>query len=316
MVAGVARRIATRTAADWGGEQSRSLAALIDAGLAPLHAVEILRQQYPEYGWPLSLVTRRLKRGDSLVGALQGTPLYGPRALVLLQAAEEAGRVPDALRQIAMAAEQQQRRLATLKVQLSLPLSLLLLASLAGLGFRLYRSGQTLGTALAEAVLPLMLVLLATTLLLRLLRCDSGFWLSWGWRLGLARLPLYQRFYDHEFCRQLYWPLDAGMPQTLAPALGLLDVPDYRRRVSSAQRMLASGKGITDTLLHHNLVFGTMTRQLLAAAEHAGRLPEAIGHQLEQERAHLELGLDTFYQWLPRLYYLLVLSLGLGHLIK
>jgi len=316
MVAGVTHRIATRAAEDWGAEQSRSLAALIDAGLAPLQAVEVLRQQYPEFGWPLSMLARRLKQGQPLWGALQSSTLYGPRALVLLRAAEEAGKLSDALRQIAGESERQKRRLAALRVQLWLPLGLLLVASLADIFVLLYRREQTAAPSLFDVMLVPGVVWLATLLLLRLLRRDSSFWLGWGWRIGLAPVPFYQRFYDHELLRQLHWPLEAGMPGALIPAQGLLDVADYRRRIGGAQQMLAAGSGLAETLVHHGLILGATPRQLLVTAERAGRLPEAIGHQLGLETGRLASTLDSLYQWLPRLYYLFVLSLVLGPFIR
>ncbi|GGO77022.1 hypothetical protein GCM10011348_05640 [Marinobacterium nitratireducens] len=317
MVEGVARQTDSRHAGDWDAEQSRSLAALLGAGLSPVQAVEVLRQQYPQHGWLLAKLLRRLRQGRPLADALRGLDLYDRQALLLLEAAGLAGRQPEALRLIATAGERQRRLQARLRAQLWLPLAMLLLASLAGLLLRMHWYGQPAGGALLAVTLPFGAAVAATTLMLRLLRRDSGFWLSWGWRLGLQRLALYRRWFDYRFLLLLRWPFEAGVSAAEAARLagGMLDLPAYRRKLASARRRLDAGEALVPSLANEALLMTASSREQLAAAEAAGRLPEAIGHRLEVEGAGLDLCLDAFYEWLPRIYYLAVLSLGLGTLI-
>ncbi|NVK40645.1 MAG: type II secretion system F family protein [Oceanospirillaceae bacterium] len=314
MVAGVARQAAARSAQDWGAEHSRSLAALIGAGLSPSQSVEVLRQQYPEHGWCLATLARRLNQGRSLSGSLRGLNLYGRRALLLLEAAEPAGRLPEALRAIAVESEKQRRRLSRLKAQLWLPVGLLAIAALCGFGLEHYWRGQPVVAALAGAVLPVAGGWVLMALLLRLLQRDSCFWLSWGWRLGMRRLAVYRRFYDQQFLRQLYWPLEAGNAATdaITTASDLLVAKSYRQRVTAARHKLGHGAPLVETLGMQGLLLEPSHRSSLMSAEAAGSLAAAIDHQLGLEAELLDLYLEAFYQWLPRIYYLLALSLGLG----
>lgn len=314
MVAGVARQAVARSAQDWGTEHNRSLAALLGAGLSPSQSIEVLRQQYPEHGWRLATLARRLKQGRSLSDSLRGMNLYGRRALLLLEAAEPAGRLPEALRAIAAESEKQRRRLSRLKAQLWLPVALLAIAALFGFGLQYYWRGQPAVAALAGTVLPVAGAWVMTVLLFRLLRRDSCFWLSWGWRLGMRSLAVYRRFYDQQFLLQLYWPLQAGCAATdaIMTASDLLEAKSYRQGVAIARHKLGRGAPLVETLGAQELLLAPSNRAGLMSSEAAGSLPAAIDHQLQLEAELLDLYLDAFYQWLPRIYYVLALSLGLG----
>lgn len=301
----------------WRPEHSRSLAALAAAGLSPLQAIEVLRGQYPELARPLQEAVCRLRRGDSLSRSLGESGLFGRNARARLAAAEFGGRLPDALRLIAARSEQQRRRLARLRAQLWLPLTMLLVATLAGLLLKILYYRLSVGTAIVETAVPLGFILLLTAMLFKLLERDLSSWLSWGWRLGLRRSGLYGRLFEFEFYGVLRWLLEAGCDyvQALEQCLALFDNGDYRRRLRFAQRALVVGEDPAVALKDAGLLLTPTLQQLVSSAGAAGRLPEALEHHLHLERQRLDVCLDLFYDWLPRLYYLVIIAIGLRHLL-
>ncbi|MFC6673113.1 type II secretion system F family protein [Marinobacterium aestuariivivens] len=302
---------------DWLPEHSRSLAALMGAGLSPLQAVEVLRRQYPALSQPLEHAMSRLSRGRSLSQSLGEGGFFGRHARILLEAGEFGGRLPEALRLIADRSEQHRRRLARFRARLWLPLLLLLIATLAGLLLNTRFYQLSLGVALADAGMSLGFVFLLTTLLLKLLKLDRSGWLYWGWRLGLGRTGLYRGFFEVGFYGLLSGMLDAGCDyvEALEHCRDLLDDRVYRGRVRIAQQALASGQDPSTALECAGLPLSPALRQLIRSAGAAGRLPQALGHHLRLEQQRLDLYLEAFYEWLPRIYYLLVIGIGLRYLL-
>jgi hypothetical protein len=52
-------------------------------------------------------------------------------------------------------------------------------------------------------------------------------------------------------------------------------------------------------------------KQTLWTGERTGRLAPTLKYHLDLEGKHLEVATATFYEWLPRFYYLMALSVVL-----
>ncbi|UTW10211.1 type II secretion system F family protein [Marinobacterium rhizophilum] len=296
----------------WNAAQLRSLATLLGAGIAPVQALGVMQRQFPEQAAGLGRMSRLLRGGTSLANALTQAQALGSGACQTLQAAEAAGQLDAALRQVAACAEQQYLRIRAFKARLWLPWVVLVIALLAGCLIRLQTPGASLPGVFFDLGLSLGWVALVTVLLLYLLQLDRMHWLSWGWRWKLQGTRLYALVYECHFFGLLFWALNAGIDcaQALGNASAFLRNPDYQRAVRRAEILAAGGESLTAALQQAGLVLSVEMTQLLDSAEQAGRIAPAIEHQLGILQQRLELRTQSLYEWLPRFYYLLVLGVA------
>ncbi|WP_020681810.1 type II secretion system F family protein [Marinobacterium rhizophilum] len=324
----------------WDAERLRSLATLLGAGLAPVQALDVLQQQFPGSAIALGRMSQRLRGGESLARTLSQAQVLSPSTADILQVAENAGQLDEALRQVAASAERRRKRIRAFRVKLWLPWGVLIMALFAGSLLRMQMHDASLSGVSLDLGLWLGLVAVVTGLLLRLLETDTVQWLSWGWCLGARgrsclaafgavrdathgaahgaahgkkqRSRLYNLAYEYYFLALLLWPLKAGADcgSALASTARLLQCSDYQRAVRRAQHCVYRGETLADALQQTGLLLSTEMTQLIRSAEQAGRVAPAIEHQLALLQQRLELAAQTLYEWLPRFYYLLVLGVA------
>lgn len=312
----------------WDAQRLRSLATLLGAGLAPVQALDVLQKQFPGSAIALGRMSQRLRGGESLARALSQAQVLSPSTVDILQVAESAGQLEEALRQIASSAERRRRRIRAFRAKLWLPWGVLIMALLGGSLLRMQIYDASSSGVLLDLGLCLGLVAAVTGLLLRLLETDTVQWLSRGWCLGTRvrsrlaafgaahgkeqRSRLYSSAYEYYFFGLLLWPLKAGADcgSALASTAKLMQCNDYQRAVYRAQNCVYRGETLADALQQAGLLLSTEMAQLIRSAEQAGRVAPAIEHHLAILQQRLELAAQTLYEWLPRFYYLLVLGVA------
>jgi type II secretory pathway component PulF len=147
------------------------------------------------------------------------------------------------------------------------------------------------------------------------------FWLTLG-RLrffGLAKLVYQLQFklplisswlirrQVNEFFRSLGIMLTAGMPilDALPKALNTIANPIVKSQFKSVVEATRQGSQLTDALADVPEI-DEQAIQMILAGEKSGKLAEAILHHTKIETEKIELQEDLLAEWIPRLFYLLV----------
>ncbi|PTQ88372.1 type II secretion system F family protein [Agitococcus lubricus] len=288
--------------------QYRIIATLLSSGLSPLQTLEQLIQQNRtdnRLSKRLVYCQSLLQQGASFVQACQQSHLFNPYQGQQLLLAELAGKLPQSLITLANEQEQAQQRTQRLKAQLVLSQTVMLIALAVSVVLALFY-GQSLVMQLLVAVC----VVMATRLLFRVLSTDHLAVMAWLWRSRLLYLSkTLARYYEYYFCSLLIQQLSAGIDaqQAIKQLQGVIESPTYRIHVRKALSLLEEGKSLTLALTKSELILHPALKQIWSIGEYSGRLESHVQHYLATEAQYLRLLTDSFYTWLPRLYYALTL---------
>ncbi|MBC7751496.1 MAG: hypothetical protein H7Z73_07220 [Candidatus Saccharibacteria bacterium] len=63
------------------------------------------------------------------------------------------------------------------------------------------------------------------------------------------------------------------------------------------------------------LILTSAMKQTLWTGEKSGRLAPTLKYHLELEEKHLEVATATFYEWLPRFYYVMAVGVVLHFMV-
>jgi type II secretory pathway component PulF len=306
-------KMGTTKSPHWKGHQFRGLATLIDAGIAPVQAVDTLRRQDDAAAAALAPVLGELKSGASLADAFSKTRLLARHEIEIIRVAEYSGKLPGALKFIATGYETRQRRLKKLKSQLWLPFAVFIVALVAGLALNVYGRHQTAARALFESLVYLAIVIAMTRSMLSLLRVDALRWVSICWSLGLKhRITLCQRIFEQYWYTLLMWQIDAGIDyrSALGQIKDLLPSRAYQSSVHKCMRNMRLGQNLTTALTQAGLVFSEELRLVLEVGEQSGRLVDSVRDRLVIQQQQLNLVAESYYEWIPRFYYALIVVVG------
>lgn len=294
-------------------QQFRQLATLIESGSDIIKALDILNEQSP--CGTLQTLIRRLQRGSSLSVALNNERLTGIYERTLLEVAQHSGKLSNALNEIANFHESRQQRVQRLKKQLWLSITIVSIAVVIGTALDVARGHPPLTSVLSNALV-LVLILVVNQCLFSLLQRDIFSWLSTGWGIGLQKsVSLYQRYFEFYFYTLLNWQIEAGndLQSAFNKCSTILANKSYQKKIKNCLQQIQQGQGIADILRQNDLVFSTGLNQTLITGEQSGSLHQAISHYLRLERESLEATTDAIFRWLPRIYYILVLSFVLQY---
>ena len=61
------------------------------------------------------------------------------------------------------------------------------------------------------------------------------------------------------------------------------------------------------------LILSQQLKQILMVGERSGQLVPNLKHHLEFEQQQLDIIVTTFYEWLPRFYYVLTIGIMMGY---
>lgn len=287
-----------------------SLAALLDAGLAPASAFVRLAEQTGESASRWQTAQTALQQGSTTAEALGKARLLSSSETLVLHSAETVGRLVETLRQLAQQRNARTLRLRRLRSQLILPLIILLIGIGAALVLAAARGNLT--PVLAEAAWAVCQFGGLTLLMLYVLATERLTWLDLGWRLVLPRwMTAYLSLFEQEFLGGLMTQTDAGLDaaSALKNLARLLRSDDYRQRVSNAARLTEGGEDLVTALVQSGLPLRSATQRIMTSGIAAGRLEVGLQHHLKLGAERIELHVDTIHEWLPRAWYLLALVL-------
>ncbi len=296
----------------WPADVLREFAALVDAGMPLLDALKALSRHHRGLARAMPDVIAGLQRGFQLGDVLLIGGAVSRQDAFLLNIAGQAGRLQEALRELADRHEKQharQRRLVT-----RLYLSRLVSVLLVGIGIVIgIAGGLGAGAALAKGFLQLLLVFVVIGLLEKAASLDAATWLTWAWRLKLVgRMRRLQGIFEHYFYTVVRWQLAAGLPaaEAVEQAREALDAELFRSRATTAAMDLRGGMSFHDAMLGNDLVFSADLDQVIHSGESAGRLEQSLAQYQELQAVHIDLYVDGLVDWLPRVAYLLALGIA------
>lgn len=294
------------------GHLCRAMATMLASGLSPVQAMQTLLMQAdsPQFADNCAKAVNALQQGLTLTEVWSQFRFFSRYQIVQLNVAELAGAMPQALLRLASQLERQNERNSRLKIQLRLSQTVILIALGVSVVLALLKGHGVLASLCA-----LLVIAVATKALLDLLKLDMFYLLTLVWRSGgIKHISLNQRFFEYHWYNLLTMQLKAGIDacQALTNQLELIDAPVYRNNVRACSKWLYEGQSLTLALKRSGLVFTTELKQVLSIGEKSGRLDETLTGHLQREEQYLELIVSSFYEWLPRFYYLLVVSVLLS----
>lgn len=292
------------------GHWCRALATLLISGLDTQQALTALKIQAASSHVALekacSYAVIELQNGASLTQALGNYRFFNSYQLEQLRVAELSGKLPSMLSSLATRIEKQQARTQKLKAQLKFSQAVIVIGLLANV-FIAMASHSSVWPQLCN----LGLIILMTHILYRVLAIDVFALLARAWT--------YQVWFQIRFFRHLFeyywyslWVLQsqAGIDaaQVVANLRDLLPSATYRHHSRVCQRHVEDGKSLFYSLSQAELILTPTLKQVLLVGEKSGELINYLTHHLSLEEQRLDIVIKAFYEWLPRIYYVLALG--------
>ncbi len=293
------------------------LAQLIEAGIAPVEAIRRLQSDRVNDDHSLTRLAEHLQRGRGFASALGEAGYASKLETEILSAAEGAGKLSEGLRFVATNLEQRRARTKTLRLRLWLP-NFVLFIALAIQVVRTTTTDTALSAALVSAGIIALLAVGTSQLLLIYAARDPSHWLALGWRLKFHNSSdLFRHLFEQTFYTLFVWQIDSGLDYTSgSKALAsLVDCASYRQAVTRYRQHVREGGAVADALTRAGLLAPGELEQVILVGEQSGRLGPALRHYLTFQGEHLERVLNNIYTWLPRLYYIIVLAIGIWFVI-
>ena len=293
------------------------LAQLLDAGIAPREAAERLRGDRGGEERSLAALLTDLKRGRSLATALSAAGFATRLETEILKAAEDTGKLSEALRLVADNFEARRARASALRMRLWLPNTIVFIALAIGV-VRATTAGADLSAALFVAMTIALAVAIVTQALLACARRDASRWLALGWRFGLQRTSaLFGRYFEQTFYTLFAWQVESGRDYVSGAKIlrSLIDTRSYRNAVDRYQTLIAAGGAVANALQQAELLVPGELATVIDVGEQSGRLAPALRHYLIHEGHRLDRATNGIFTWLPRIYYFFVLLVGAGSLL-
>ncbi|MEP1743167.1 MAG: type II secretion system F family protein [Kangiellaceae bacterium] len=288
------------------------LATLISAGIPSLDAAKKVNASYPDVEqWSLAIAA--LEKGSRLSLALNKAQLISQYQTELISVSEDAGRLEQALKRLAEDVDNSIQRQSKLKSKLLYPFAILIVGILLSSVLSFVQHPQE----------PLVVLLLI--LVLKLL---FGFWIfrtvlyysRKGIDFWLSKLDAFQNsawFRQHFqmlLFEVLYWHTSSGIdPKTSFSRISkLIASPTIKKKLLKASNLCGQGVAISNALRQAKLPLSSDALQLFSAGEHAGDIEGTLKKQLEIFEFETNLALDNLTEWLPRIFYGLVVVFAIS----
>lgn len=297
----------------------QQLAVMIESGLPIDRALGALQSANEQPDKQLQRSIDLVKRGLGLAESFKRGGLINGFDYVLLKNAEDAGKVSAGLLHISEQRVSQLQRVNTLRALLLMPVGVLFIGAFAGVFVRIL-SGENWFSATTSVGAVVILVLFLTHLAFQALRMDSRVWLSYLWPVRFIRThsERYQVLIEQLFYRSFIWQTESGIDAQEASkrcALLLKSKPFQDAAVFAAKAM-RQGQSIPNSLNDHGLVLSKRMRQVLLIADQSGTYETAIKHELQLQYAELKRQLDATFKWIPRAYYVFILAIIGGFIMR
>lgn len=279
------------------------LATLISAGISSLDAARKVYASYPDVGqWSVAIAA--LEKGSRLSLALNRAQLISQYQTELISVSEDAGRLEQALKRLAQDVDNSSQRQSKLKSQLLYPLAILMVGILVSSILSFVQNPQ-------EPPLVLLLILAVKLLLVFWIFRTILFYSRKGIDFWLSKLDAFQNstgFQQHFqklLFEVLYWHTSSGIdPKTSFSRISkLIASPTVKKKLLKASTLCGQGVSISNALRQAKLPLSSEALQIFSAGEHAGDIEGTLKKQLEIFEFETNLALDNLQQWVPKLFY-------------
>lgn len=287
------------------------LATMEHAGIAPAQAFAIIGRDLPaDARQALAQTAALLAKGADVAKAGRSSGVLLPWEARLVRAAATGGRLESLYKRLSEHYASRAQLFGRLKSRLIFPFLILTLATFVAPFPALFQGTIGLSGYLLRAAGPPLLLYGGLRLLALAYRQQLARETGATWAKLLLAIPvlggLLARQQQRDGLFGLLLLLESGVPILEALPLAGKSVADplLRARFAGAAAALADGRSaVAETLNRYGVVDDASATALFASGEAAGRLDEAIRHQIRQWDAQLELQWDTLAEWLPRLLY-------------
>lgn len=292
------------------------LSRMEEAGFSALQAFELLENSNPKAAKPIRLLQRYLKAGRNIAESGYRAGVFTESDKTLLNAGETSGNLKIIYKQLAFHYEQKARRRKKIKSKCYLPFTVLVIALFVQPLSALILNEMSVLDYLISSVGRLVKIVLLFYFTIKL-----PFWLTQGQLqfLGMEqavyqlqlKLPIISSWVIsrqiNAFFRSLGLMLTAGMPilDALPKAVMTISNPILRNQFKPIILATENGQSLTEALTDVNSI-GSQTLQLLLVGEKSGKLAETMLHFTKIKSENIELQEDSLAEWLPRLFYIIV----------
>lgn len=290
----------------WRGEHFNALGALLNAGIAPLEAVALLRQQYVRLAPELAGMTGALKAGQRLSQAFGVTQLLGLVELEVLSAAEQAGKTVEALKFIGQRFDHKESRLRKVKSKLWLPVTVFMVAVIVGFVLQVAGKTASVGVAGFKAVFFVFCLLLVMKLVFSAINRDSIGWVRLLSRFGVGSwFGVAQRSFEHVWLTLLLWQYAAGVDWATATSriADLAPIKDFQRKMRASSAALKQGQTLPAALSTTGIAISQGAMLTLRTGDASGNMERSLQHYLSMEADQIDNSIQLLVDWLPRVCY-------------
>ncbi len=295
----------------------RALATLLASGLSAEQALIAIKRQAGRNHRLVNACSKALveiEQGSSLVSAISQHHFFNHYQLEQLKIGELSGSLPQTLMNIAHRLNRQNERKQRLKTQLKFSQAIILIGLIAGIVL-----AATKGGSFISEVVGLTIIVIVTHFIYRVLDADIFSILARAGQrpLMLQHVNVLKRLFEYYWYSLLAAQLDAGID----PVHALRNLHDLfpsallKRNTRVCERSLEKGSSLVAALSQAQLIMTSEMKQTLWTGEKTGLLAPTLKYHLELEEKHLEVAIATVYEWLPRFYYLMALSVVLHFII-
>lgn len=295
----------------------RALATLLASGLSAEQALTAMKVQAGRNHRLVSACSKALveiEQGSSLVSAIAQHNFFNHYQLEQLKIGELSGSLPLILINIANRLNRQHERNQTLKTQLKLSQAIIVIGLIAGTVLTVIKGGSFI-----YEVVGLVIIVAVTHFIYRMLDADIFSVLARVWRrpLIMRNVSVLKRLFEYYWYSLLAAQLDAGIDpvHVLRNLHDLFPSALLKRNTRICERSLEKGSSLVAALCHAQLILTSEMKQTLWTGEKTGLLAPTLKYHLELEEKHLQVAIATFYEWLPRFYYVIALSVVLHFII-
>jgi type II secretory pathway component PulF len=295
----------------------RVLATLLASGLSAQQAFTALKGQADRHYRLAKACDKTLvdiQQGASLVSAMARYNFFNHYQLEQLKIGELSGSLPLTLINIANRLNRQYERNQRLKTQLKLSQAVIVIGLIAGTIIT-----ATKGGSFFYEIVGLIVVVVVTKLIYMMLEADIFSVLAkvWQRQLIMRNVGVFKRLFEYYWYSLLAAQLEAGID----PVRALMNLHDLfpssllKRNTRICQRYLEKGWSMVAALSQSKLILTSSMKQTLWTGEKSGRLAPTLKYHLELEEKHLEVATATFYEWLPRFYYVMAVGVVLHFMV-
>ena len=302
----------------WQGEHFNALAALLNAGMSPAHAVTLLGKQYTYLQSALTRMSRDLNKGRSLKQAFRASGLLGSIDLEILSTAEQAGKTVEALKFIGRRFDVRASRLKKVKSQLVLPTLIFILAVIIGFVIQVVSQAASMDTASVQAALYILGFTIIMKMVFAGITKDSTSWMVLLSRTGMASwFSLAQRSFEYTWLTLLLWQHTAGIDWVTATEriATLTPVTRFKQKIRASNIALQQGESLTAAFAVSGVPLSQAAILTLQTGESSGNMAQSLEHYLTIEAEQLNDSIQLLTDWLPRLAYVFIVIFVISHVI-